>query len=219
MNLDAIKERLAAATPGPWFWHGNTDTHSVALCGREPGIGVCEVISTVRVDRSLKGREADRIRESMLEHTDLDEEGVEEAMEDWIHDPWTGETRADERLAITDEKYIRRAVEEIPVYSVARAQGLPDDTPRDHEKIYRADICDVRVPNGAFLANSWQDVSDLVGEVERVTNGLEALMTVPYDHTPDCEKEHAAWEDFDFHPDCGACWQDRIRPLVERKLS
>ena len=168
LDLDAIKARLDAATPGPWFWWGNTDTHSTALCGRQPGIGVCEVISTVSVKRSTTGREADANRSSLRDLTDLTEEEIEGHIREWAFDEWSGEAREDQRLAITDENYIRRSVEEVAVYQVARAQGLPDDTPRDHEKVYRADICDVRTPNGRFLAHSRQDVEDLVAEVERL---------------------------------------------------
>lgn len=174
-RLAEIRERTEAATPGPWFWWGNTDNHNTALCGRQPGLGVCEVISTIKVDRSTTGREADANRSSLRDVTDMTEEEIEEQITEWAIDPWSGEPRSDERLAITDEKYIRHAVEEVAVYQVARAQGLPEDTPRDHEKVYRADICDVRTPNGRFLAHSRQDVEDLVAEVDRLRAGIEAL--------------------------------------------
>lgn len=173
VDLNAIIERHASATPGPWFWWGSTDNHSTALCGRQPGLGICEVISTVSVRRSATSREADKIRESLDDFTNMDEAAIEEIVKDWAEDSFSGEAREDERLAITDEKYIRRSVEEVAVYQVARNQGLPDDTPRDHPKVYRADICDVRTPNGKFLANSWQDIADLVAEVQRLQGLLD----------------------------------------------
>ena len=211
-RLAEIRERTEAATPGPWFWWGNTDNHNTALCGRQPGLGVCEVISTIKVDRSTTGREADANRSSLRDVTDLTEEEIEEQITEWAIDSWSGEPRSDERLAITSEKYIRHAVEEVAVYQVARAQGLPEDTPRDHEKVYRADICDVRTPNGRFLANSRQDVEDLVAEVGRLRAGIEALHRPVHpvfswktglryeEPCPDCHGKAGV------HP-CG-CWAD-----------
>lgn len=167
VDLNAIRGRLDAATPGPWFWWGNTDNHSTALCGRQSGLGVCEVISTLSVDRSTTGTEADELRESLREYTGMDEEAIEAEVHDWAYDEYGGH-RSDERLAVTDADYIRRSVEEVAVYEVARAQRLPDDTPRDHPKVYRADICDVRNPNGQMLAHAWQDIRDLIAEVDRL---------------------------------------------------
>ena len=154
MTPETIAElrRLAeAATPGPWFWWGNTDNHSVALCGRQPGLGVCEVISTLSVERSTTGREADRLRRDLAEYTDMSLSDIEEAVEEWATDEYD-QPRTDQRLSVTDENYIRRSAEELAVYEVARAQGLPDDTPRDHERIYRADVCDLRAANARYLA-------------------------------------------------------------------
>jgi len=36
-RLDEIRARASAATPGPWSWWGNVDTHSVHLRSRFPG--------------------------------------------------------------------------------------------------------------------------------------------------------------------------------------
>lgn len=37
LDLDAIKARRDAATPGPWGWFGNTDVHSMQLATRHFG--------------------------------------------------------------------------------------------------------------------------------------------------------------------------------------
>ncbi|KNX38076.1 hypothetical protein [Luteipulveratus halotolerans] len=174
LDLDAIRARHAATTEGPWFWWGNTDNHSAALCGRQPGVGVCEVVSTVTVDRSTTGREADVNRESLREYTTMTEDQIEDEIRAWAAESWD-QPRSDARLALTDENHIRRNVEDVAVYQVARAQGLPDDTPRDDERVYRADICDVRNPNGKFLAASWADVRDLIAEVERLRARVSEL--------------------------------------------
>ena len=152
-KLAELRRLAEAATPGPWFWWGNTDNHSVALCGHQPGLGVCEVISTLSVDRSTTGREADQLRRNLAEYTGMSLGDIEEAVEEWATDEY-GQPRTDQRLSITDENYIRRTAEELAVYEVARAQGLPDDTPRDHERIYRADVCDLRAANARYLAGA-----------------------------------------------------------------
>ena len=170
VDLDAIRARWAATTPGPWFWHGNTDTHSVGLCGHEPGLGVCEVISTIAVDRDPHGREARQIREDAFEYGDLTEDEAEDRVRDWAFEGGVEGygPRSDDRLAVTDPDYIRHNIEDLAVYQVARNQGLPDDTPRDHPKVYRADICDVRAPNAKALAAAWGDVHALLGLVDQL---------------------------------------------------
>ena len=150
-DVAELRHLAEAATPGPWFWWGNTDNHSVALCGRQPGLGVCEVISTLSVERSTTGREADQLRSDLAEYTNLTLSGIEDAVEEWATDEYD-QPRTDQRLSVTDENYIRRTAEELAVYEVARAQGLPDDTPRDHERVYRADVCDLRATNARYLA-------------------------------------------------------------------
>lgn len=171
-TTDEIRARWAETTPGPWFWWGNTDDHDVALCGRQPGLGVCEVISTVAVARDPDGADAERMRASLRDF-DLSEDDIAEAVTDWSEDRW-GEPRSDIRLAVTDADFNRHPVEALAVYQVARNQGLPDDTPREHPAVYRADVCDVRAPNAQALAAAWSDVRWLLGEVDRLTAELES---------------------------------------------
>ena len=235
LDLDAIEARHAAATQGPWFWWGNTDSGNESLSGRESGIGVCEVLSTVEVEHkatdkrqidSLVGSiiDADIVPSFLSDHDEWDEEWDERAKElhaslwrgreRFVYDSEDGDMRADVRealrraatkewvgdddygprktvkLALTTPDHWRKPVSEVAVYEVARAQGLPDDTPRDHDKVYRADICDVRNPNGQFLAASWSDVRDLLAEVKRLNARLErhkAALNVALFHAPDPE--------------------------------
>ena len=171
LDLEAIRARLAAAAPGPWFWWGNADYHSISLCGRQPGLGVAEVISTIRVERSLDSREAQNARAS-LGDCGYSETDIEDIMSDWASDNYSGDPRFDERLALTDENFIRHPIAEVAVYQVARAQGLPDDTPREHPKVYRADVCDVRNANGQLIAHAPADIAALLAEVERLRTAL-----------------------------------------------
>ncbi len=160
-KLAELRRLLDAATPGPWFWWGNTDTHSVALCGRQPGLGVCEVISSLNEERSIASRDADQQREGMRD-AGYTEAQIAKAIEEWAEDEW-GYPRTDARLSVTDEHYIRRTAEELAVYQVARAQGLPDDTPRDHPKVYRADVCDLRAPNARLIPAAVNALPALLG--------------------------------------------------------
>ena len=181
MSREELRRLAEAATPGPWFWWGNTDNHSVALCGRQPGLGVCEVISTVGVERSTTGREADSLRRDLAEYTDLSLSGIEDAVQEWAFDEYD-QPRIDQRLSVTDENHIRRTAEELAVYEVARAQGLPDDTPRDHERIYRADVCDLRTTNARYIvAASPPAVLDLLDQLDAAEARLAAVRDIVRD--------------------------------------
>lgn len=50
IDLEAVKARAAAATPGPWFWGGNVDNRELKLVGRRPGgrFGAGEVLEFAR---------------------------------------------------------------------------------------------------------------------------------------------------------------------------
>lgn len=195
--VDDIRDRWAKATPGPWFWHGNTDNHNVALCGRQPGLGVCEVMSTINVDRDPNSRDAHQLRESLRDVTTMSDEQVEDYVREWAYengsDSFDG-TRTDTRLAITDANYIRHDVDTLAVYQVARAQGLPDDTPRDHPKVYRADVTAVRAPNAEALAHAWGDIHALLDENDRLRAEVATLRAAIDKtkalHTPTCLELH-----------------------------
>lgn len=36
-DIEAIRQRAAAAMPGPWFWWGNVDVQNISLMGRMAG--------------------------------------------------------------------------------------------------------------------------------------------------------------------------------------
>lgn len=182
VDITAIRDRWAATTPGPWFWWGNTDSGNEALCGRQPGLGVCEVLSTIDVDRTPTDKGAKDYREFLAGEQVFDaaldgyraltpDERDQRVRDDYLTDAWGG-PRRDTKLALTDGENIRRALPEVAVYRVARAQMLPDDTPREHPSIYRADIVDVRNPNGKALASAWSDVHTLLSEVKSLQGHL-----------------------------------------------
>lgn len=219
MNREDLRRLAEAATPGPWFWWGNTDNHSVALCGRQPGLGVCEVISTIGVERSTAGREADRLRSDLAEYTDMNLSDIEDAVQEWAFDEYD-QPRIDQRLSVTDENHIRRTAEELAVYEVARAQGMPDDTPRDHERIYRADVCDLRATNARYIAAANPAaVLGILDQLDAAEARLAAVRELHYAadndvrRTPACETCHGeagihecgCWSPEDRQPVCGHC--------------
>lgn len=163
--ITTIETELGQITAFPWFWWGDADTHAIALCGRQPGMGVSEVLSTIGVDRDPDSRDAKMVRDALMEYSDMSEEDADEYVrEDWCTDGNDG-TRSDNRLALTDENYIRHPVEDLAVFTVARAQGLPDDTPRSDRRIYRAQVCDVRNINGRFIQRAPERIRDLVATI------------------------------------------------------
>ena len=64
------------------------------------------------------------------------------------------------------------------VYEVARNQGLPDDTSRDHPQVYRGDVVGVRNANASFIAEAPRLVRALSDEVARLRQEL-AWSTYP----------------------------------------
>lgn len=173
--LAAIAARHAGTTGGPWFWYGDTDSHNVSLAGQQPGAGVTEVLTTVQVERDPTSREAQRLRANFMDVTGCDDDEAARAVSEWAHDA-DGAPRTDSRLALLDpETTILRTVEELAVFTVARQQGLPDDTGADNPKVYRRSICDVRNANGKFLAASWADVAWLLGQVQQMRNTLDQV--------------------------------------------
>ena len=165
-HLAGVQDLLARTTPGPWFWWGNTDQHQIMLAGRGP-YGVTGVVTTVGVDRDAGGRDAAGIRSGMRD-CGYDQAAIDTYVHDWAFDE-DRTPRQDERLALANADGWLKTVEELAVYEVAVKQGLPNGTPRDHPKVYRADICGVRDnPNGEFLAGSWSLVEELSRTLARV---------------------------------------------------
>ncbi|MGO2030615.1 MAG: ead/Ea22-like family protein [Glutamicibacter ardleyensis] len=53
---------------------------------------------------------------------------------------------------LDDDSLMMETAKDLMVYEVARNQNLPDETPRSHPQVYRADVVDVRHPNARFMA-------------------------------------------------------------------
>lgn len=162
-NLAAIAARLTAAPAGPYFWHGNVNNHDIALSTRLPGLGVCSILTTTAVERDKHGHNAQRMVDN-LRDVGITHQDVEAALDEWAHDI-DGEPRTDERLALLTKDITLEPAENIAVFEVARAQGLPDDTPISDRRIYRGDVVDLRNDAARFLASSWADVNTLLAEV------------------------------------------------------
>ena len=113
-RFEEIKERHAAATPGPWRWWGSTDMHSLEL-----------------VAPRLMHRAVMAVRRW----------GMRSA-QPMFRDSETGIL--------------------VPVAQIARFQVH-----------YRNDFNGIENPDAEFIEHSWQDVADLVAEVERLRAGEE----------------------------------------------
>lgn len=165
-EIGKLRELLSQGTQGPWFWSGNVDTHTVALCGRQPGLGVCEVLSTIDVERDPDDRDAQQLREALADGGVSDKKWIEDYVrETWAEDEW-GQPRTDRRLAITTGDHIRANAEDYAVFEVARNRGLPDDTPRDDQRIYRGDVCDIRLPNARLIVEAVNALPALLDALE-----------------------------------------------------
>lgn len=127
-----------------------------------------------------------------------------------------------------DLEAIRQRVESStpgPWLAVEGALGDPANGP-DHIRVLQAPHVDAHSAllrmdghdqqgsdDATFIAHAREDVPALLAEVERLRDGTDLFMRVPYDHTPDCVAEKKYYSDF-WHPDCGACWQEKLRDVV-----
>lgn len=152
----------------PWFWRGNTDHDGdVELRGYKPGAGQVDVLRTCQqtLNDAQLGAEWDKADRN-------DGLGAYISREDYIEQRRDNPHR---HLAFgrPDAMFVEFG-RELAVYEVARNQGLPDDTPRDHERVYRADVVDVRNPNARFIAAARSLVPDLVDMVEELQAIVDA---------------------------------------------
>jgi hypothetical protein len=166
-RLAEIAALDAEATGGPWSWRGNTDhPDSVRLAAR--GL---DVLSTIPVDR-----DPNDVHPDLIDACNGDEHAAREWQRRWAWDDVADETRTDERLALVNpDTFMYEPAARLAVYEVARAQGLPDDTPADHPKVYRRDVVALRNPNARMLAEGRQAVTDLLAEVRRLRVQAETL--------------------------------------------
>lgn len=190
-DLAAIRARAAAAIGGPWKWRGNTDTGDVRLVGhilvddtRNPGwqrpYGL-DVFGTIREERTVDDPGAKEYAEYLRDVRILDrvtreyrpytaDEIAQGVLDDWVNEKFSDEPRTDNYIAFVNAtSHFYEAARDLAIYEVARAQGLPDDTPRDHPKVYRADLIGIRNANAEFIEHSRQDVDDLLAIIDAAT--------------------------------------------------
>lgn len=195
LDLDPIQQRADAAFRGPWRWRGNTDTGDVRLVGRAPAWNdpqrtmSCDILGTIGQERTADDpgakAYAEYLRDTQVDdgvdpatgrrkwRSYTDAEIAEKVREDYVEDAW-GEVRKDQLIAFVDPAtHCYREARGLAVYEVAVAQGLPDDTPRDHPKVYRADIVGIRNPNAVFIEHARSDVDALLDEVTRLRGIVE----------------------------------------------
>lgn len=155
---------LDGVTPGRWVWRGNTDHRGdVELRAVGGPHGHLDVMRRCQEDDPA---------ETAAAEWDADRE-----LGDYIdRDRWI------EMREANPEKYISFGADgahwhvthgrDLVVCEVARNQNLPDDTPRDHPKVYRADVVDVRNANARFIAAA----PDLVRRMAAALEEAEALL-------------------------------------------
>jgi hypothetical protein len=166
VDLDAIEARLKGTSPGPWMWRGSVDHGGDIYLAAKGEHGLQEVLGTVGVDRVVRDRDI----EDCMDGTGWSRETAKEWLERvWAYDPVKDGPREDQRICFFEPNPgILKTGAELAVFQVARARGIPDDTPRTDPRIYRGDIVDVRNPDARFIAAARQDVEDLVAEVKRL---------------------------------------------------
>jgi hypothetical protein len=166
IDLDAIRAREQAATPGPWRWRGNTDHDDPIL------VGAKDVLGIIPRERKRDDRESMKYAEYLGDCFIRDDDGndrpytdaeiEEQVRKEFLEDPWEC-PRHDGRMAFYGEPG--------PIYHYARDLAIyevcPEATDRDDPRVYRADISGLRDPNAIFIAHARQDVADLLAEIEQ----------------------------------------------------
>ena len=159
LDLTKLREIAEAATEGGWHWAGNTDTGEPYLATWIRGIGRCNILSIGSEDRSTTGRKADGVRADARE---FDLGDPEELVDQWAHDQF-GEPVKDPRLQFTTDLMCVSA-RDLVVYEVA-----PLATTREDDRVYRADISDIRHPDAAHIATfDPPTVLALIDEIEKL---------------------------------------------------
>lgn len=139
-HLADMSAVTAAITDGDWYWGGNTDMGDVGLYSHIPGKGRVVVLGLL--PHHFTRAEA----VAKVGGSDLDPSDRADLIRRICDTP-------ENRLAFgnADARFIVEARDTV-IYEVARNQGLPDDTPRSHPEVYRADVVGSRHPNAAFMA-------------------------------------------------------------------
>jgi hypothetical protein len=205
-ELEAIRKRAAAATPGPWCWRGNIDNGDPYLTSRghrdvaRPDGSVVrhhagDVLGRIPVELTR----GDAIRLGVGDPDGLPEPKVdrepqetyyaryeaaidaarEAELENYLTDEW-GETRKADRLAFCTD-WVYTDARKLAVFEVA-----PTVTDRSDPRVYRADITGIRHPDAEFIEHSRQDVSRLLAALDAVLE--RHAITALHRHTEPCDK-------------------------------
>lgn len=174
-ELRAIAE---AAQQGRWWWGGDIGNHrgDVELHAVVPGsgCGVVDILRQLPVERTPTM--ADKMVDQAREHID-DEDELKAIRKEWLTDSY-GQRRTDNRLAFADpENHFVTPGRELAVFEVARNQGLPDNTPADHPKVYRHDVVDVRNVNARHIVAARPEiVLRLLADLDRAEHATSAAL-------------------------------------------
>lgn len=200
----SLRALLAAATGLPWRWAGNVDTGDVRLAGRarrsafdrqpdgsywSDGSYATEVFDVAGEERKPDDRGTHDYANYLREYVQMpdgaggyrpmtEEEIAEDVRTNWLEDHW-GEPRQDNRLRFYQPHpggY--RPARDLAVFEVARNRGLPDDTPRSDERIYRADVVDVRNPNARLIRDGINALPALLDALDAAEGALERVRDV-----------------------------------------
>lgn len=148
-ELAVIRQREQAATPGPWAWFGNTDTHNIYLATRQWGRFIVMGFRRWGTQGARPMFATGRTWKPAPK-SDLD------------FGPAGRMTPASEMFTGKGEM---ADADSLAVYAVA-----PDATSRRDPRVYRADLSGIRNPDAEFIAHSRQDLSRLLALAEAVTS-------------------------------------------------
>lgn len=168
-RIAAMTALTAAISPGDWYWGGNTDMGDLELRTRIPGKGVCIVLG--HTEHRYTRKEA----EERISSSDLCEEDRQAYIQDLLNHP--------ERLLAfgnPDGRYLVPA-RDTAIYAVARNQGLPDDTPRTHPEVYRADVIGSRHANAAFMEQAPRNMRAITAALSEIHEAVEAVLAIDPD--------------------------------------
>jgi hypothetical protein len=158
--VERAEAALEGVISGPWWWGGNTDNHGdVCLHARVSGYGWVDILRTCveQIDDEKIGQEWDSADREFGIGGYIDRDAFIEQARD--------HPRAPLAFIETAGMCVQHGRNHA-VYEVARNQKLPDDTPREHPKVYRGDVVDIRNAHARFIAASRQLVDDLLAEVK-----------------------------------------------------
>lgn len=159
----------AAISPGDWYWGGNTDMGDLELRTRIPGKGACIVLG--HMEHHYTREEA----EGRISASDISEEDRQDCIRNLLNNP--------ERLLAfgnPDGRYLIPA-RDTAIYAVARNQGLPDDTPRTHPEVYRADVIGSRHANAAFMEQAPRHMRAATAALSEIHEAVEAVLAADPD--------------------------------------